>query len=127
MSHHHLRAHTPITNSPTAAPTLVSCFVFSTYFAVDCKYSHNGGYVSQLPNGLYQVLVVAVVVGRSAQGSRGMKRLPPVPGGGPHMRVNSLVDDVFHPKIYVVQHSNQAYPAFVITYSFHDVIDLCAE
>lgn len=97
-----------------------------TYFAVDCRYSHNGGYVSQLPNGLYQVLVVAVVVGRSALGVRGMKRLPPVPGCGPHMRVNSLVDNPKNPKIYVVQHSNQAYPAFVITYSFHDVIDLSA-
>ena len=40
----------------------------------------------------------------------------PVVQGERFVRYDSLVDNVANPKIFVVQHSSQAYPAYVITY-----------
>ena len=56
-----------------------------------------------------------VLVGRSAQGAQGMKVCPLLPGEQ-YTRYNSLVNDVANPSIFVVQHSNMVYPAYLITY-----------
>ena len=45
-----------------------------------------------------------------------MKMYPPLPGQN-FARYNSLANDPTDPSIFVVQHSNQAYPAYLITYS----------
>jgi len=84
-----------------------------TYFARDAKYSD--GYAAKLPSGRKQMLVVNVLVGLWAQGKAGLK-MPPFLPGEKHRRYNSLVNNVDNPSIFVVQHSNQAYAAYVITY-----------
>lgn len=84
-----------------------------TYFARDAKYSDS--YACQLPSGQKQMLVVDVLVGRYAQGAKGMKMCPLVPGEK-YIRFNSLVNNMRQPSIYVVQHSDQAYPKYLITY-----------
>ena len=84
-----------------------------TYFARDAKYSDS--YALDLPTGQRQMLLVDVVVGRYTQGAKGMKTCPLVPGEQ-FTRFNSLVNNVRNPAIFVVQHSNQAYPKYVITY-----------
>ena len=84
-----------------------------TYFARDAKYSDS--YASTLPSGQRQMLLVDVVVGRSTQGAKGMKTCPLVPGEQ-FTRFNSLVNNERDPSIFVVQHSNQAYPTYLITY-----------
>ena len=84
-----------------------------TYFARDAKYSHS--YACTLVSGKKQMLVAEVVVGRWAQGSADMKTCPLLPGQQ-YQCYNSLCDNVSDPSIFVVQHTSQAYPAYVITY-----------
>lgn len=84
-----------------------------TYFARDAKYSD--GYASVLPSGEKQMLAVDVVVGRWTQGHQGLNVYPHV-GGELYVRHNSLVNNVANPSIFVIQHSSQAYPAYLITY-----------
>ena len=84
-----------------------------TYFARDARYSND--YARALPSGQKQMLVVEVLVGRWAQGAPGMSMCPLLPGEQ-YKKYNSLVNDVVRPTIFVVQHSNQAYPAYLLTY-----------
>lgn len=83
------------------------------YFARDSKYSDD--YANTLPSGQKQMLVVDVLVGRWSLGQKNMK-MPPLLPGEKYRRFNSLVNKVDNPSIFVVQHSNQAYPAYLITY-----------
>jgi poly [ADP-ribose] polymerase 7/11/12/13 len=85
-----------------------------TYFARDASYS-DGGYARTLPTGQKQLLVVDVVTGVYCKGSGGMNTCPLLPGQK-YARYNSLVNDVTDPVIFVVQHSGQAYPSYLITY-----------
>ena len=85
-----------------------------TYFARDASYS-DSGYARTLPSGQKQMLVVDVLVGRSTPGQQGMTMCPLLPGEQ-YTRYNPLVNKVVNPSIFVVQHSNQAYPAYLITY-----------
>eukprot|EP00729_Bicosta_minor_P022308 gene22308-9600_t len=78
-----------------------------TYFARDAKYSD--AYALCLETGQKQLLVVDVLVGLWTQGAKGMKICPLLPGEK-YSRFNSLVDNPQDPAIFVVQHSNQAYP-----------------
>jgi hypothetical protein len=86
-----------------------------TYFARDAKYSHD--YARKVPSsgGLRQMLVVEVMVGKWTKGKKRMKVCPLLPGER-YNRFNSLVNDQSDPSIFVVHHSNQAYPAYLITY-----------
>jgi hypothetical protein len=56
-----------------------------------------------------------VLVGRWTKGRKGMKVYPLLPGEQ-YKKFNSLVDHVVNPSIFVVQHSNEAYPAYLLTY-----------
>jgi hypothetical protein len=85
-----------------------------TYFARDARYS-NGGYARILPNGQKQLIVAEVLVGRWTKGTKGMKK-PPLLPGEQFKKYNSLVNDDADPAIFVVQHSNEAYPAYLLTY-----------
>ena len=84
-----------------------------TYYARDSRYSND--YAFTLPNGQKQMLVVDVLVGRWTLGQEGTK-MPPLLPGERYSRYNSLVNQVDDPSIFVIQHSNQAYPKFLITY-----------
>jgi len=85
-----------------------------TYFARDAKYSDD--YARSLRGtGQQQMLLVDVLVGRFVQGAEGMKMCPLLPGSQ-FAKYNSLVNRPADPSIFVIQHSNQAYPAYLITY-----------
>ena len=83
-----------------------------TYFARDAKYSDD---YARSQGDAKQMMLVDVLVGRSAQGQEGMKMYPKLPGEL-FTRYNSLVNKLSDPSIFVVQHSNQAYPSYLITY-----------
>jgi len=61
------------------------------------------------------MLVVEVAVGLYTKGAKGMRACPLLPGER-FRRYNSLVNDEASPSIFVVQHTSQAYPSFLITY-----------
>ena len=84
-----------------------------SYFARDAKYSNN--YARRLSNGQRQLLLVDVAVGRWTLGVKGMNVYPLLPGEE-FKRYDSLVNNVRNPQIFVVQHSNQAYPKYLVTY-----------
>ena len=87
------------------------------YFARDAAYSHD--YCEELPSGERQMLLNHVLVGLSTQGKAEIKMYPKVqvPGASnPSSRYHSLVDNPQSPTIFVVARSNQAYPAYLITY-----------
>jgi poly [ADP-ribose] polymerase 7/11/12/13 len=84
-----------------------------TYFARDARYSDD--YARTLPSGHKQMILVDVLVGLSTQGAADMNVCPLLPGQS-DARYNSLVDREQDPSIFVVQHSNQAYPSYLITY-----------
>jgi poly [ADP-ribose] polymerase 7/11/12/13 len=84
-----------------------------TYFARDARYSDD--YARTLPSGDKQMMLVDVLVGLSTQGAEGMRVYPLLPGQS-YAGYNSLVNRVQDPSIFVVQHSNQAYPSYLITY-----------
>ena len=48
---------------------------------------------------------------------KGAQRITKFPDCEKHRQYNSLVNDDKDPSIFVIQHSNQAYPAYVITYT----------
>jgi len=90
-----------------------------TYFVWDSKYSHD--YTEPKNDVLTRqsqrkMLLNRVIVGEWVQGAPGMK-LYPLAKGEKYRQCNSLVNDVDDPSIFVIQHSNQAYPAYVITYT----------
>lgn len=84
-----------------------------TYFARDASYSNS--YASKDAAGKKQLLVVEVAVGRTTEGKAGMKMMPLLPGEE-FAKYDALTDNKVPPSIFVVQHSSQAYPAYVITY-----------
>ena len=81
-----------------------------TYFARDASYSNN--YANMLTSGQQQLLLVEIVTGNVAQGRQGMKVYPE--------KCSSLVNSVAEPSIFVIQHTNQACPAYLITYRNFD-------
>lgn len=85
-----------------------------TYFARDASYSDD--YAVRVDSGLRQMLLVDVVLGKWAQGKRGMKKYPLRPGHD-FACYTSLANRVEDPSIFVVQHSSQAYPEYLITYT----------
>jgi poly [ADP-ribose] polymerase 10/14/15 len=85
------------------------------YFARDAKYSDQQKYARTIGNGQKQMLVAEVLEGKWTKGHRGMKKRPLLPGEK-YKKYNSVVDVVVNPTIFVVQHSNEAYPAYLLTY-----------
>jgi hypothetical protein len=94
-----------------------------TYAARDAKYSDNYAKTLQSGQKLHkQMLLVDVLLGQSVQGKEGMKMCPLLPGEK-NKRYNSLYGfdpsvkrDLDDPTIFVIQHSNQAYPSYLLTY-----------
>ena len=63
------------------------------------------------------MLLNEVIVGEWAQGAPGVSNYPLTCGRNQYRRSNSLVDQTENPCIFVIQHSNKAYPAYVINYT----------
>jgi hypothetical protein len=90
-----------------------------TYFARDAKYSHD--YTEAKIDVLTaqsqrKMLLNRVIVGEWHKGGPGISKFP-MAKGEKYRQCNSLVNDVEDPSIFVIQHSNQAYPSYVITYT----------
>lgn len=80
------------------------------YFAKDAKYSE--GYCQGSPLQMFQVLVL---VGDYAVGSSSLMTPPTRPNSAVDL-LDSTVDKVGRPKIYVTYHDAQAYPEYLITF-----------
>ncbi len=87
-----------------------------SYFARDAGYSHD--YTEDVA-GERKMLLNEVIVGEWAQGAPGMSNYPKASGtrDNQHRQCNSLVNKPENPSIFVIPHANQAYPAYVITYT----------
>lgn len=84
------------------------------YFATDAKTSDN--YAQANDDGHRFMFMARVLVGRYGQGAQGMQR-PPLVGGANSMELfDSVVDNLDHPRIYVVFRNQQIYPEFLIQY-----------
>ena len=93
-----------------------------TYFARDAWYSDGyartlatGQQMGRAAAGQRQLLVVDVITGLYCKGTQGDKMCPLLPGEQ-YASYNSLVDNEADPRIFVVQHTSQAYPAYLLTY-----------
>ena len=85
-----------------------------SYFARDAGYSHE---FTENVGGQRKMLLNEVIVGEWAQGAPGVYKYPVASGRNKYRFCNSLADKTENPSIFVIPHSNQAYPAYVITYT----------
>ena len=97
-----------------------------TYFAKHANYSANPGYAAPDRTGLQRMYMCKVLTGEYTQGSQGMRVLPNKPRKKNEI-YNSLVDYVQNPQIFVIFHDAQAYPEYLITFSWlslslHDTV-----
>ena len=108
-----------LTKLPMLAGTQVGViWGIGTYCARDAKYRH--AYTESKNDVLTEqsqrkMLLNGVIVGQWVKGEEEMKLYPNVKGE--KYQYNSMVNDVDNPSIFVIQHSNQTYPAYVITYT----------
>ena len=82
------------------------------YFAVNSSYSVT--YSKANIRSQKFMYVARVLVGKFAQGSRGMKT-PPKKGSGTDL-YDSVVDNIHSPSIFVVFPDNQSYPEYLICF-----------
>ena len=88
-----------------------------SYFARDASYSHNG-YARRIAPGIYQLLVVDVVVGKFCLGTSDMKVSPEIRPGTDGQRYDCVVNNIQDPTIFVTFLSGMsAYPSYLITYA----------
>jgi hypothetical protein len=64
------------------------------------------------------MLLYRVIEGEWVKGAPEIKEFP---WAKEYRQHNSLMNDVKDPSIFVIQHSNQVYPSYVITYTSADV------
>jgi hypothetical protein len=65
------------------------------------------------------MLLTEVIVGKWAQGALGVSNYPKASGtrDNQYRFCDSLVNQPENPSIFAIPHANQAYPAYVITYT----------
>jgi poly [ADP-ribose] polymerase 7/11/12/13 len=86
-----------------------------SYFARDAKYSNS--YTSQIGEGNRFMFLAKVLVGKSTNGSRGVRKPPKMDESDPASECyDSCVDSLIMPTIYVVFDHDQSYPEFLIEY-----------
>ena len=84
------------------------------YFAVDAKQSDN--YATASDEGYRYMYMARVLAGCCAQGSKGLQRPPPVDLNKPKELADAVVDNVDHPRIYVIFRNQQIYPEYLVQY-----------
>ena len=84
------------------------------YFAANASYSMRYA-VPDTSNVRYMYLA-RVVVGFYAQGERGLLVPPPLQFDAPEVLFDSVVDNVAHPRVFVVFRDFQCYPEYLITF-----------
>lgn len=84
------------------------------YFAVDAKQIDN--YATASDEGYRYMYMARVLAGCCAQGSKGLQRPPPVDLNKPKELADAVVDNVDHPRIYVIFRNQQIYPEYLVQY-----------
>ena len=64
-----------------------------------------------------RVFVTRIVTGIYTNGTAGMNQPPIDPAGAKGEHFHSLVDNVFDPRIFVINEPTRAYPAYLISYT----------
>lgn len=93
-----------------------AAFGKGVYFAVNAKYSATK-YSLADESGLKRLYMARVITGRYTVGSSTMKA-PPARGTDPTDCFDSLVNCQVQPVIFVIFHDDQAYPEYLITFSW---------
>lgn len=87
------------------------------YFASSSAFSHQ--YTKPtFPRGMHYMFLATVLVGRYAQGARGLKRPPPYGTKRHSVLYDSVVNNTNDPRTFVIFNNDQAYPMYLIEY--HD-------
>ncbi|KAK6176232.1 hypothetical protein SNE40_014553 [Patella caerulea] len=84
------------------------------YFALQSKLSD--GYTEEDDDGNRYIFVAKVLVGKSCQGKKGMKRPPPMDEEKQDTFYDSAVDNDDEPRIFVLFDNSQIYVEYLITY-----------
>ena len=82
-----------------------SAYGIGTYFARDAKYSFN--YMTGMKDGLSYMFLADVLIGNTCVGKKD-KRAP--------MNIDTMVDNIGRPNIYVTPYDNGAYPRYIIAF-----------
>jgi len=85
------------------------------YFATSSSYSHSYSTVGS--EGKRKMFFAKVLVGRYCVGSGGLKRPPAIDNRNPAILYDSVVNTLYSPTMFVTFENDQAYPAYMITYS----------
>ncbi|KAJ8609833.1 hypothetical protein CTAYLR_008111 [Chrysophaeum taylorii] len=86
------------------------------YFAVDADYSCFPKYSPPDKDGVQNVFVCRIIVGRYTKGVADSV-VPPALEGNPNQRYDTTVDNEFHPSIFVTYNDHQAYPAYLVRFT----------
>lgn len=86
------------------------------YFAVNAGYSASN-FSPADTSGLKRLYVARVLTGRYTVGNSSMKATPPR-GSDPTDCFDSLVNNQQQPTMFVIFHDDQAYPEYLITFSW---------
>ncbi|ELU08488.1 hypothetical protein CAPTEDRAFT_46361, partial [Capitella teleta] len=85
------------------------------YFASASAFSHH--YTKPaFPRNMRYMFLAIVLVGRCAQGERGLKRPPPFGSKKHGILYDSVADNASDPRTFVIFNNDQAYPMYLIEY-----------
>ena len=87
------------------------------YFAVASQYSANPGYSTPDARGHKRMYQARVLTGEHTTGHSSY-RVPPSNAATPGFPFDSVVDNVSRPSLFVIFLDNQAYPEYLITFTW---------
>ena len=95
----------PLKHNFSFSKSVAHVYGQGVYFAVEAEYSQR---YATAKDGKNQMILADVLVGESIAGESSMRALP-------QRTPQRTYDSTFGPKMFVVFHDSQAYPAYVIT------------
>lgn len=95
-----------------------AAFGNGTYFAVDARYSARNTYSVPDARGRKHMYLARVLTGQYCAGAAGLRAPPSRSSTDPTDRYDSVVDDELNPKVFVIFNDIQAYPQYLITFTF---------
>jgi len=105
-----------IANGFDRSYTKTAAYGHGVYFARDAFYSSERRFATPDPEGVQNMFLARVLVGKTCVGNKSMRHPPQVIAGQPEV-YDCLVDDAHHPRIFVSCHNdNQAYPEYMVSF-----------
>lgn len=89
-----------------------------TYFALEARYSARNTYSIPDVNGKKHMYLARVLTGQYCAGREGLKAPPPKSPADPTDLYDSVVNNEFHPTVFVIFNDIQACPQYLITFKY---------